>query len=262
MDASRKTRLICRQLFTVAAGASLLALLGLCAVFGAGFWTVQHCDGLGPDGEEGYPGKLDVAVTYTVLPYNTFQIETLATTDAATPFCPTHHSYFNLAGESAGSIADHELQINSGSFSQNDDDLLYVGRQVSVAGEPNDFNQPRILKEALPGLRKVNGDLYLIRQAGEEKANEPLTLAARVTHQGSGRALTVWTNEQYLQLYTSSAFDGTLIGKSGRQYAGHAGICLECQGHPNGPNQPDMGDIILRPGQTFHRTTRYSFSTL
>jgi aldose 1-epimerase len=103
--------------------------------------------------------------------------------------------------------------------------------------------------------------MYLIRQTGDETASQQLALAARVSHASSGRVLRVLTNEQYLQLYTSRAFDGTLIGKSGQPYARHAGICLECQGYPDGPNNPEMGDIILRPGQIFNRTTLYSFST-
>jgi aldose 1-epimerase len=216
---------------------------------------------ISPAGEEGYPGTLDVSITYTVLPDNTFQIDTHASTDAATPFNPTHHSYFNLGGEAAGSIADHKVQIFSDQFSETDDALLHTGRHLSVRGEPNDFNHPRLLAEALPLLPKLNGDLYLIRKTTNEMATGQLVLAARVTHDRTGRMLTVSTNEPCVQLYTGSSLDGTLIGKSGRPYAKHAAFCLECQANPNAPNHPELGDITLRPGDARDRTALYSFST-
>ncbi len=211
-----------------------------------------------PDGEEGYPGTVDIAVTYTVTNDNVFLIETEAVTDRPTPFNLTNHSYFNLAGEASGSIADHVLQIDADQSIVVDERHTLLGRLQSVAGD-NDFRQPRRVGDLIQTPGQYHGDLYLLRKTEPENSSQP---AARLVHPASGHVLEVSTTETYLQLYTASLLDGTLTGKSGTRYAPHAGICLECHGYPDGPNAPSCGDIILRPGHPQRHTTAYKFSTI
>lgn len=214
---------------------------------------------MSPDGEEGYPGNVDVSVTYTVTNDNVFLIETEASTDRATPFTLTHHSYFNLAGEDAGSIAEHDLQINADEFVPTDQDMTLLGRIESVDSKGNDFRNPQRLGIKLPLLFQSHGDLYRIRNGAPQASPSSPVSAARLVDPHSGRTLTVSTTFPYLQLYTAAALDGSVIGKSGA-YPRHAGVCLECQGYPDGPNHPELGDSILRPGQPERHTTAYAFS--
>ena len=213
-----------------------------------------------PDGEEGYPGTVNITVTYTVTSDNIFLIETEAVTDRPTPFALTHHSYFNLDGEAAGSIADHELQVYANESVVNDEHMTLLGRLESVSGQDNDFRRLRRLGAAIPLLFQNHGDLYLIRKETTDDSAIALAPAARLVHPGSGRVLEVSTTETYLQLYTGAALDGSLIGKSGTPYARYAGVCLECHGYPDGANVASLGDIILRPGVLQRQTTAYAFS--
>ncbi|HEV2485370.1 MAG TPA: aldose epimerase family protein [Terracidiphilus sp.] len=214
-----------------------------------------------PDGEEGYPGNVDVTVTYTVTHDNTFLIETHASTDRPTPFNLTNHSYFNLAGESVGSIEDHELQVFAGEFVAADESMTLLGRLESVSGRDNDFRRPRQLGEAIPQLHQNHGDLYLLSGNATDSRGANLVRAAQLVHPGSGRVLSVFTTETYMQFYTGSHLDGSITGKSGAKYARYSGLCLECHGYPDGVSKPQLGDIILSPGAPQHRVTAYAFST-
>lgn len=209
-----------------------------------------------PDDEEGYPGNVKIAVTYTVTAENVFRIQTEACTDRPTPFSLTHHSYFNLAGENAHTIEDHELEIAADEYVPTDESMTLLGRLEPVVAGGNDFRVKRTLREAIPQLFKAHGDLYRIRQLSEETS----VLAARLEHPGSGRVLEVYTTERCLQLYTGSAFNGSLTGKSKVDYASHAGVCLECHGYPNGTEASELGEIVLRPGVPQRTTTKYAFS--
>lgn len=208
---------------------------------------------LSPDGEEGYPGNVSVAVTYTLTTDNELMIETEASTDRATPFCLTHHSYFNLAGEGSESVENQVLQIHADTYAPTDTRMTLLGRKEFVT-PANDFRQPRRLGDAIPGLHQHHGDLYFLPEPGQREV-------AILSDPSSGRRLTVSTTEACLQLYTANSLDSTLIGKSGQTYGPHAGLCLECQGYPDGANTPALGDIILRPGETLRHTTIYAFST-
>jgi aldose 1-epimerase len=204
-----------------------------------------------PDGEEGYPGNVRVSVVYTLTESNALAIEYTATTDKATPLSLTNHSYFNLGGEGSGSIVDHQLRIYAGEYAPADDSMTLLDRRERVAGQANDFGRPQRIGDALPGLWKRHGDHYFLRR----------DRAARLTDPRSGRVMTVSTTEPCLQFYTGVSLDGTQIGKSGRAYGPHAGLCLECQGYPNGVNEPKLGDIVLRPGSTYQQKTVYAFSS-
>jgi aldose 1-epimerase len=211
-----------------------------------------------PDGEEGYPGNLTVAVTYSVTADNTFIIETETSTDKPTPVNLTHHSYFNLAGEAAAWIDDHVLQIFSDEAAVTDEKNTLLGRLAAVAGKPNDFKRPRRLGDVIDQLHLKHGDAYQIRR---KPGSRDLVTAAYISEPTSGRAMEVLTTEQYLQLYTGVSLDGKFTGKSGRPYHAHAAFCLEAEGYPDAANCPGMGDIILRPGAPVTHLTHYAFST-
>jgi len=212
-----------------------------------------------PDSEEGYPGTVDVAITYTVTNENVLMIETEATTDKATPFSLTNHSYFNLAGEAGGLIDNHVLQIHSDEAAATDENMTLLGKLIPVAGGPNDFNQPRRLGDVIPHLHKNHGAAYQVRRPSGKLRK--LVLAARATEPTTRRVMEVSTTENYLQFYTGVSLDGTQVGKSGTPYLAHHGFCLECENYPDGVNTPELGDSVLRPGQPLREITLYSFST-
>lgn len=234
-------------------------------------WTAEPLSGSGCspalrlayrslDGEEGYPGNIEVAVTYSVTPDNVLVIESEATADRQTPLNLTYHSYFNLAGEGSGSVADHELQLHADHFVATDENMTLLGKLEPVAAN-NDFRNLRQLGDAIPGLFQEHGDLYRVRRsAAEEAARKPVPVA-RLVHRKSGRVMEVATMAEYIQLYTGAALDGSMIGKSGVPYRRHAGLCLECEGYPDGANVPSMGDIILRPDQVQRATSTFSFTS-
>lgn len=199
---------------------------------------------MSPDGEEGYPGNVSVAVTYTLTNDNAFVVETEAVTDRATPFSLTHHSYFNLAGQ--GSASDHLLQILADDYAPTDDAMGLLGRREPVTAA-NDFRTTRRLFDAVPRVFSQHGDLYFLRTPPAPGAPR---LAARLADPVSGRVLTVQTTESCLQLYVGDALKNE-----------RSGVCLECEGYPDGANTPALGDIILRPGQCVRHTTIHAFST-
>lgn len=212
-----------------------------------------------PDGECGYPGNVDIKVTYTLSNDAVLRIDYEATTDRATPFSLTNHSYFNLAGEAAGSVENHVLQIHADHFVPADDELTLSGTIQPVAGQANDFTRPKPLGEALDGLLKQHGDNYMIRRS-EPKVLVPV---ARVEQKSSGRSMEVESTEACLQFYTGKFLDETRVtGKSGRVYQPFDGLCLECQGYPDGVNHPELDDIVLRPDETYRQTTLYKFTTV
>ena len=208
-----------------------------------------------PHGEEGYPGNLDVAVTYSLTDDNEVVIQYEAAADRATLLSMTNHSYFNLAGEGSGTIENHWLQISAAETTQTDARMTLLGLRFPVAGKANDFNRPQRLGDAIPHLLNSHGDNYLLAHSSPKS----LERVARLEHPASGRILEVLTTEDCLQLYTAAVLDGSLLGKSGRPYMKFGGLCLECQGYPDGANHPELGNIILRPGEIYRQTTIYRF---
>lgn len=209
-----------------------------------------------PHEEEGYPGNVDAAVTYTFTLRHELIVEIEAVTDRTTPFSLTQHSYFNLRGEGSGNIEDHRLQILADRYAPTDDHMGLLGRSEPVTAPGNDFNQTQRIGDVLSRLHKHHGDLYFL------PARSGLTQVARVEEPVSGRVLTVRTDEPCLQFYTGVNLDDSMIGKSGQPSAPYAGLCLEAEGYPDGPNSPELGDILLHPGQIYRRTTVYAFSNL
>lgn len=207
--------------------------------------------------DEGYPGRLIATLQMTLKADNSLWFETEAVSDAPTVVNMTHHGYFNLAGAGCGDIMDHRLRILSQTVIAMDETFNLLHRRVHVHPE-NDFNQERLLGEAVPKLFRRHGDLYHLD--GDYGHGSKLRPVAWLHHPESGRFMTVSTDEPYLQLYTGLALEEKTPGKDGKFYGPHAGLCLECQGYPGGAERPDLGSIVLRPGEVLRRTTVYGFS--
>ncbi len=210
---------------------------------------------LSPDGEEGYPGTVRFSIVYTFRSDNVFVIESEATSDRLTPISLTNHSYFNLAGEGSGEIFDHELTVHADRAFLVDDLLTPLGRTAPVAGTAADFSRPRRLGDAIPDLFARHGDCYPL------PGGDTLHRAAHLADPGSGRTLTVSTNEYCLQVYTAAYLDLRNPGKNGHTYPPYAGLCLECEGYPAGVDFPEFGSILVKPGIPQRRVTQYAFST-
>ncbi|WP_371538511.1 galactose mutarotase [Streptomyces sp. NBC_00466] len=189
-----------------------------------------------PDGEEGFPGRLAVSVTYSLTASGALRIAYEATTDAPTVVSLTNHSYWNLAGAGSGSAAGHELRIPASRVTPVDAELIPTGEQAPVAGTRFDFRQARKVGLGYDHNYVLDG-----------------TEAAELSDPASGRVLTITTSEPGLQLYTGDHIDAGPFGPG-------AGIALETQRFPDAPNRPEFPGAVLRPGDAFVSETVYGFS--
>lgn len=215
---------------------------------------------ISPAGDEGYPGNMEVEITYTLLENHALRLDFTARVDQASPVNLTSHPYFNLQG--TGSVLDHELQIFAEEYTPITPGLIPTGEVCPVAGTPLDFTHPCRI-----GERIGSSHAQILAAAGYDHnfvltpiGKNNLRLAARVHEPNSGRLLEVHTTAPGLHFYSGNYLDIRPDANSGCTYSQHGGFCLEAQGWPDAVNQTNFPSVILRPGQTYRESTVYEFS--
>lgn len=258
--------------YTLAKNNGANALHGGVKGFDKKLWTSQivynkksagiEFSGTSPHLEEGYPGNLQVKVTYLLNNKNELSFDYEATTDQATIINLTNHSYFNLKGAGKGDILDHELMINADQFTPVDSTLIPTGEFRSVEGTPFDFRSSKTIGKDIG----IENNEQLIFGIGYDhnfvlsQKNKGVKLAATAYEPSSGRLLEVLTTQPGIQFYCGNFLDGSLKGKGGLTYGHRYGFCLETQHFPDAPNKDNFATTILRPGEKYESKTIYRFS--
>lgn len=216
---------------------------------------------LSRDGEENYPGNLDVCVTYTLTEDDEIRIGYSAVSDKDTPVNLTNHSYFNLAGHMSGNILHHKVMINADSFTPANAESLPTGEIRPVRGTPMDFTE---LKEIEPGI--LSGYEQIVLAEGYDhnwvlnRSGRGLSLATEVVEETSGRVMDVYTTMPGVQFYTGNHIAGKEAGKDGAVYQRRAGLCLETQYFPNSLKHRNFPSPVLKAGERYDQTTVFKFS--
>lgn len=210
---------------------------------------------LSKDGEEGYPGNLDVSVTYILTNDNELKIDYKATTDKATPVNLSHHSYFNLVGSVDRDVLEQVLWIDADKYTVVDETLIPTGELRDVTGSM-DFRTPKKVGSQITEVEGGYDHNYVLNNDGK------YAMVATLTDSSSGRVIEVYTSEPGMQFYSGNFLDGTITGKNGNKYQKHYGLCLETQHFPDSPNQPYFPNTILSPGETYTQQTVYKFGLM
>lgn len=214
---------------------------------------------LSEDGDQGFPGNLQVTVTYQFTHDDEIVVDYFATTDKATPVNLTQHTYFNLAG--SGDVLNHKLQIFADHINAVNEVQIPVGEPMPVADTPFDFREPQFIGERINAdhAQIKNGLGYDHNFLINQSSYKTLTLAARAEEETSGRVLEVFTEEPGVQFYSGNFLDGSLTGK-GINYKYRTGFCLEPQHAPDSINQSQFPSIVLRPGEEYKTRTIFKLS--
>jgi aldose 1-epimerase len=215
------------------------------------------------DGEDGYPGNLELAISYTLSDENCLRMVTMAVTDRATPVNFCNHAYFNLSQDTT--ILDHRLMIDADAFTPVDAGLIPRGEIRRVAGTPFDFRSPTRIGERIDEVDeqllfgKGYDHNFVLNKQSPCNANGE-TLAARVFAPASGRRMELWTSEPGLQFYSGNRLgDNPVPGR--RPLTHRSGFCLETQHYPDSVNRPEFPNVILRPGKRYSSSTSFLFGT-
>jgi aldose 1-epimerase len=220
-----------------------------------------------PDGEDGYPGNINVAVTYTLTDDNALSITYSATTDKPTVLNLTNHCYFNLSGDGSKDCLDEELWLDADQFTAVDADVAVTGEVLSVEGTPFDFRTPtaiggRIDDETSEQI--VNGHGYdhnwIINGIGDASPTAT-KLFGTLYDPNTGILMEMFTDQPGVQFYAGNFLDGSFVGKKGVKYPRRSAFCFETQHYPDSPNHPEWPSTTLRPGEEYLTTTTYRFST-
>jgi aldose 1-epimerase len=207
------------------------------------------------DGEEGFPGNLQVEVVYTVTESNELKIDYYAETEAPTVVNFTNHSYFNLNGAGNGLIDTHYARIKADSHTEASDDCIPTGRILPVDGTAFDLREGALLRDRFTELPHGYDNNFVL-------AAVPSEPAAEIWSEQSGIKLEMFTTEPGMQFYTAYFLDESTVGKNDKPHPRFGGLCLEAQHYPNSPNQPEFPSTVLRPGEKYKQTTVYKFSLL
>ncbi len=221
-----------------------------------------------PDGEEGYPGELTAQVSYHLTDENELVWEATATTTAPTVVNLLLHSYWNLSGDPATTVNDHELTIFASRYLPTDSGLIPAGELAPVSGTPMDFTRPHVIG------KRLGADFGALEKAGgydhcwvlDDPQPLGLAPAARLRDPKSGRVMEIFTNQPGIQFYGGNHLDpgnytgGNLPGKRGFAYTGFSALCLETQNFPDAPNQPGFPTSQLHPGETYRHVMVHRFT--
>ncbi|WP_295958388.1 aldose epimerase family protein [uncultured Alistipes sp.] len=216
---------------------------------------------LHPDGQDGFPGNLDIEMIYSLTPDNEFRVDYKATTDKPTVANFSHHPFFNLKGEGNGTVLDNVLTINASHTTPVDSVLIPTGEIAPVEGTPFDFREPHTIGERIgaDNAQLRNGGGYDHNWVIDRKTESGVELAATVWEPASGRTVEVWSDQPGLQVYSGNFFDGKSMGKYGKPQRYRESLALETQKFPDSPNQDNFPSTVLRPGQTYTQTCIYKF---